>query len=298
MTISVRHEAGEGGHIRRVHGEHTEGLRDARFSLTEKNLAGVLYAKGLCFSRDFSNDRYEIRYFKSEPRSNDFVSFLAVPFGVHECRGMILMESYSPNASFSDSLRRLVSRIATSAGLAMERVLLLENANAMAIHDGLTGLINHRHFQHILKDEIARSRRYGDPLSAGALQYRVSSRKSMIPTATSSAILSLKPLQGSSDRTSASASIRQPVTAARSSPSYLSILTKRQATEMTEHVRGIVENSPFAGTAGNEVRVTISSALPGSVNMYGTCSNNWIKRADTALYRAKECGTEAAWRCR
>jgi len=61
--------------------------------------------------------------------------------------------------------RDLLARLATSAGLAIEKLQLIEQANALATHDGLTGLINHRQFQIMLKDEITRAIRYDDPLS-------------------------------------------------------------------------------------------------------------------------------------
>jgi len=47
----------------------------------------------------------------------------------------------------------------------IEKLQLIEQANALATHDGLTGLINHRQFQIMLKDEITRAIRYDDPLS-------------------------------------------------------------------------------------------------------------------------------------
>jgi diguanylate cyclase (GGDEF)-like protein len=57
-------------------------------------------------------------------------------------------------------------RIFTLQGqAALKNVVLFEEAQRLAVHDGLTGLYNHRHFWTMLDRELEVARRYGQPLS-------------------------------------------------------------------------------------------------------------------------------------
>ena len=48
---------------------------------------------------------------------------------------------------------------------ALKNLVLFEEVKSLAIHDGLTGLYNYRHFWELLVHEVELSRRYGKPLS-------------------------------------------------------------------------------------------------------------------------------------
>jgi len=136
--------------------------------------------------RDFVEDHYETRYYEGEPRGGGLASFLAFPIGVDMCKGAFFLES-SRKKAFSNSNRDLLARLATSAlRLAIEKLQLIEQANALATHDGLTGLINHRQFQIMLKDEITRAIRYDDPLSLTLCDIDFFQESKPTPTATSS----------------------------------------------------------------------------------------------------------------
>jgi diguanylate cyclase (GGDEF)-like protein len=150
--------------VKRAWGLDADRFRGMAFSPQEKSLVGLLYSKNMAFSRNFSDERYETRYRTDEPASAELQSFLAFPIGVDECKGGVVLESMKRDA-FSQSNHDLLGRIATSAGLAIEKLQIFEQAKTLATHDGLTGLLNHREFQVILKDEITRAIRYNDPLS-------------------------------------------------------------------------------------------------------------------------------------
>jgi diguanylate cyclase (GGDEF)-like protein len=286
MTVSTRLDDGESARIRRISGSRTERLLGAKFSLAEKNLAGILYVKGICFTRNFAADRYEIRYFDKEPRDDRLASFLAVPLGIDECRGLILLESFRADA-YPAPLRAMMSRIATSAGLAMERILLLESATSLATHDSLTGLANHRQFLVAVKDEIVRSKRFCDPLSLvlGDIDFFKKINDSYGHPFGNTVLKGLGALLAES--------IRQRVdTAARyGGEEFALILVKtdaRQARETADRIRGRIEATPFASPAGKEVRITMSfgiAELGESADL-----DEMIGRADKALYRAKELG--------
>jgi diguanylate cyclase (GGDEF)-like protein len=287
MTISLLVDDGETAAIRHVHGIYTTGLLDTKFSLQEKSLASILYSKNLSLSRNFAEDRYEIRYGENEPRVEDFASFLAVPLGVDDCKGMILLESLRPDA-FPDALCTLLSRIATSAGLAMEKVMLIEKNHALATHDGLTGLFNHRQFQQLLRDEIIRSGRYNDPLALviGDLDLF---KKTNDTYGHPFGDMVLKNVASILDT-----SIRAGIdTAARyGGEEFALILVKtdeQQAMETVERIRAVIERSIVRSPAGEDMHVTMSFGI-ALLGKHARDPDDLIKKADKALYRAKGHG--------
>ncbi|MBN2189063.1 MAG: diguanylate cyclase [Chitinispirillaceae bacterium] len=287
MTISMRLEDADKAVIRRVCGICTEKLLDARFSLSEKSLAGILYARNLRLSRNFAADRYEVRYFEDEPRYDDFASFLAVPLGVDECIGMVLLESLHPDA-FSETERNFLWRIITSAGLAMERILLLEKTNTMATHDGLTNLFNHRHFQKLLRDEITRSCRYSDPLALviGDIDHFKKINDAYGHPFGDTVLRSVSRLLEESIRTGVDTAARY------GGEEFALILVKtgeEQALETAERIRRSIEGKTLAGPSGGEVRVTMSFGI-AVLGEHTREHDDLIKKADKALYRAKERG--------
>ncbi|MGA2508417.1 MAG: diguanylate cyclase [Chitinispirillaceae bacterium] len=287
MTISLRSDDGENAQIRRVHGICTEKLLDARFSLSEKSLASIVYTKNLSLFRNFATDRYEVRHFEQEPHDEEFASFLAVPLGVDDCKGMILVESLRPDA-FSDTLRGFLSRIATSAGLAVEKVLLLEKANAMATHDGLTGLYNHRQFQQLLKDEITRSGRYNDPLALviGDIDFFKKVNDTHGHQFGDTVLKNVATLLDASIRTGIDTAARY------GGEEFALVLVKtneRQAAETVERIRAAIERLPLKSPSGADVRVTMSFGI-AALGRHTREHDDLIKKADKALYRAKECG--------
>jgi diguanylate cyclase (GGDEF)-like protein len=273
--------------IRRVQGKHTEGLPDTTFALAGKSLVALLYAKNHCIYRNFSNQRYEIRYRDDEPAQRNFRSFLAVPIGAGECRGSILLESLREDA-FSASHRDLLSRLATSAGLALEKLDTLESANAMATHDGLTGLINHRQFQVLLQDEIRRAKRYGEPVSLVICD--IDHFKNVNDTYGHP--FGDVVLKGVAEKLRES--IRESIdVAARYGGEEFSLILVRtdaqHAVETAERIRQLIATVPFREPRGEQVNVTMSFGIA----LYGEHANTTatlIKRADQALYRAKESG--------
>ena len=287
LTISMRSDNGETAEVRRALGSNAEHLANLRFPLNEKTLASILYGKNICFSRNFAHDRYEPRYVEKEPKSGAFISFLAVPIGVDDCKGMILIESVHKDA-FSDSMRELLSRIATSAGLAIEKMLILEKVHALATHDGLTGLFNHRQFQQLLSDEMTRSTRYNDPLALVLCD--IDFFKKINDTwGHQFGDTVLKEVARVFD-----AGIRQGIdTASRyGGEEFALILVKTdedQAVETAERIRASIAKVLFRSPTGSDVHTTMSFGV-AVFGKHARESGELIKKADKALYRAKEQG--------
>ena len=102
-------------------------------------------------------------------RTAEFVSEassgLAVPLGIGDrVDGVVVVETEG-HRRFSSAEREALQVLANQAAAALENERLYLRAEQQAIHDGLTGLYNHRHFQERLRQEVRRARRYGTPLS-------------------------------------------------------------------------------------------------------------------------------------
>lgn len=287
MTISLRCDEKSDATIKRAWGSESEWFQKKTISLKEKTLAGILFSKNLALCRNFSKEHYEARYSDEEPKSEEFSSFLAVPLGVDTCNGMILLESRKPDA-FNDLSKDLLFRIALSAGLALEKTMLLEKTKALATRDGLTGLRNHREFQLILKDEITRSIRYNDPLALVLCD--IDFFKKLNDTyGHQFGDLVLKVIASQLE-----SSIRDGVdTAARyGGEEFVLILVKnddRNALETTDRIRQRIANLVFKSPTGDDVRVTMSFGI-ALYRQHAKQIDELIKKADKALYRAKENG--------
>ncbi|MBD3242592.1 MAG: diguanylate cyclase [Chitinivibrionales bacterium] len=287
LSISVRNDEEETGAILRVYGQHTGNLLNTTFPLNGKTLIPLLYSKNLSIFRNFSEQHYEPRYRDDEPVHREFRSFLAVPLGVDQCRGAILMESTRANA-FSSSHRDLLARLATSAGLAIEKLQNLERAKALATHDGLTGLINHRQFQLLLTDQIRRAKRYNEPLSLVLCDIDHFKQINDNYGHPFGDVV----LKGVADNLRESIRIGIDTAARYGGEEFALILVKtdaQHAVETADRIRQAIGAIPFREPRGEEVRVTMSFGI-AVFGEHATTSANLIKRSDQALYRAKESG--------
>jgi diguanylate cyclase (GGDEF)-like protein len=75
--------------------------------------------------------------------------------------GILYMENNLAANAFTRERVEILGIVATQAAISLENARLFE----LAITDGLTKLFTHRYFQHLLDQEIDRSRRYGHSFS-------------------------------------------------------------------------------------------------------------------------------------
>ncbi|HEX7497554.1 MAG TPA: diguanylate cyclase [Candidatus Limnocylindrales bacterium] len=73
--------------------------------------------------------------------------------------GVISVGRFDPDAAFTPAEREVFGLLGSHAALALANANLIEEVSALAIHDGLTGLYNRRHFDAELDHLIARFRR-------------------------------------------------------------------------------------------------------------------------------------------
>jgi diguanylate cyclase (GGDEF)-like protein len=287
MTISLKEREGDGAVVRRAWGLEAEALNNLRFTVSEKTLAGIIYTKNIILLRNFSAEHYETRFADGEPVNRELGSFLAVPLGVNAGTGLIMLESRHPDA-FSESNKELLVRLATSAGLAIEKIEVLRQTQNLATHDGLTGLSNHRQFQQHLKEAITRSIRYKDPLSLVICD--IDHFKKVNDTyGHRFGDVVLKAVAATLQ-----SSIRQDIdVAARyGGEEFALVLEKtdsKTAQETAERIRKLMEKAVYQTPKGNEITVTMSFGIA----IYGVHAKNQealIQKSDKALYRAKENG--------
>ncbi|MBN1576459.1 MAG: diguanylate cyclase [Chitinispirillaceae bacterium] len=287
LTISMKNEDATSATLLAAVGADADAFVKKQFSLREKSLASVLYANNLVLSRNYSNEHFEVRYFNDEPRNDELRSFVAVPLGVDECRGMLLVESYREDV-YDESYRELVGRLSTSAGLAIEKMLTFEKANALATHDGLTGLYNHRTFQQLLADEITRAIRYNEPVALVICD--IDFFKKINDTyGHPFGDFVLKGISSLLEN-----SVRQDIdTVARYGGEEFALIlvktTDNGAAETAERIRAAIAALPFKSPTGNDVRLTMSFGI-AEYRKHARQINELIAKADKALYRAKEIG--------
>jgi diguanylate cyclase (GGDEF)-like protein len=70
-----------------------------------------------------------------------------------------------PGAAFTADEQKLFGHLCRQAVVAIENAELHDRLRRQATEDDLTGLANHRRFQELLADEVARTGRTGQPLS-------------------------------------------------------------------------------------------------------------------------------------
>ncbi len=288
LTISMKNDNDSSlGSIVRATGAQSERFLGASFEIDSKNLASILYSKNISFFRNYAPDNHEIRYFKGEPKNDDLKSFLAVPFGVTDSKGMILVESCRKDA-FAESNQELISRLAISTGVAIGRYQTLEKTKTLATHDGLTGLYNHRQFQSILSSVGLRSTRCNDPfiLVLCDIDYFKKLNDNYGHPFGDIVLKGIASKLGSSIREEVDYAARY------GGEEFVLILYKTDDTgalETVERIRQAIASEAFTAPNGKTVNVTMSFGI-AQYGKHAKQTDELIKKADKALYRAKSNG--------
>mgnify|MGYP003564721443 CR=1 FL=1 len=287
LSISLLDDVNHKVSVKRVWGIHSENLINLSFTISEKSIANFVYIKSLCIMRNFSVNHYETRYCREETQIYDFRSFIAFPLGVENCKGMILLESLTENA-YSENNRSILSHLVSSAAITIEKIHKLKQTENLAIRDGLTGLYNHRQFQQLLKEAITRSLRMEKPMALVICDIdHFKNINDLYGHRFGDSVLKViaSKLQNS---------IREGIdnSARYGGEEFVLILSETDsasAMETVERIRQQIENIIFQNPRGKEMHITMSFGIA----VYGQHAKNQdllIKRADKALYKAKNTG--------
>lgn len=170
----------------------------------------------------------------------------------------------------------------------IERHVLRERLNEMAITDPLTGLFNRRHFEEILKSETARIRRYGGHCSLAMidLDFFKTYNDTLGHLAGDALLKELAAMMRSHLRVS-------DVLARYGGEEFGVIMVntpKDEAMLAMDRLRVLVESYPFrGGSIQPSGRLTVSVGVAGCPED-GLDYEELVRKADGALYAAKRLG--------
>lgn len=210
-------------------------------------------------------------------------SVLCIPIKYNnEIKGVCYLSNSLTSAVFVDEDIAILSNFMTQAAIAIENAKLY----TMAITDGLTGLVNHKHFKYMLDKNVEQSKRYRTTFSLIMLD--IDNFKSLNDTyghqAGDEVLITLARLIKDNFR-------NIDVCARYGGEEFAIILPETdilRAGLCAERLRLAVENSETIYD-GNKLKVTISLGI--SFNKKDTCKSDlMIKAADRALYKSKEDG--------
>lgn len=222
----------------------------------------------------------------------DAASFVCLPLAsVEVVLGMLYISAdEAPGLSPGDVTR--LEHLAARAAFPLQRVQMQQDFRSMAYSDAMTGLDNFRQFEETLADELLRAERYNRPLSVILLD--IDHFKSFNDTRGHQAGDALLGQLGVVLR-NALRNVDRP--ARYGGEEFVIICPETGADEallIGERIRVAVQNTPFIlpGQDGGEAdtaRVTISlgcATYPRDAH----ADRDLVKRADLALYAAKEAG--------
>ncbi|MCU1592327.1 MAG: diguanylate cyclase with sensor, partial [Frankiales bacterium] len=185
-----------------------------------------------------------------------------------------------------------IRTFASQATVAIDNVLLHEEAQRLSITDGLTGLWNYRYFTMTVGKEIERAARFGRPLAL--LMLDLDLFKNVNDT--------YGHQRGDAVLVELAARVRGQVrdvdTVARYGGEEVVVILPETdeagAVQAAERICDAVRRRPFGEPGQHEVDVTVSvgaAVFPA----HGGTSTTLLRRADEALYEAKDAGRDT-WR--
>jgi len=290
LTISMKEEDKMCATVLRVYGEDSEKFLNLNFQIGDanpKSIVSIAYSKDFGFLRNFNDERYEFRYTESEPRSKAFASFMAVPIGIDRRIGMIFIESSKKDA-FTKFNIDLLSRIGTSAGLALEKIFIIRKADALATYDPLTGIYNRRQFDKILATKISVWDRFKEPLSLVLSDIDHFKKLNDTYGHTFGDIV----LKGVAAKLESCIRVDIDAVARYGGEEFVLIIDKTDhnaAKESVDRIRQAIQEMTFRTADGTEVKTSMSFGI-ASYPHHARDTSDLIKRADEALYSAKKSG--------
>lgn len=202
-----------------------------------------------------------------------------------EVRGILRLDSSSPDEYTADDLR-LLDTVAGLASLALENAELYQRTEELAIRDNLTGLYVHKYFQDRLEEELKRALARDYPLSLVMLDIDYfkdyNDRFGHI-----AGDIVLRHLAGVLTEETAAGNL-----AARYGGEEFCLLLpqtdKEKACRLAERIRKkVAENTITLRRIKTKITVSLGvAALPQDARTRA----DLIRKADEALYRAKEKG--------
>ncbi|MEZ4367234.1 MAG: sensor domain-containing diguanylate cyclase [Kofleriaceae bacterium] len=216
-------------------------------------------------------------------------AYLAAPLVLEGGPEGALVVSSAQAGAFGDAEQRVLEGLALQVAAALQNAHLYE----MAMVDGLTGLFVRRYFDVRIAEELERSRRYATSFSV--IMMDIDDFKSLNDTHGH--------LTGDRVLREVAAVVRDQMrgvdTAARYGGEEFAVILPRTekvpAYNLAERIREAIATRRIAidGAPGGELSVTASlgiAAFPDGADPDGEGADDVVRRADRALYRAKQLG--------
>jgi diguanylate cyclase (GGDEF)-like protein len=198
--------------------------------------------------------------------------------------GVVCLESHQP---YDQAITRLAFSLTQPAAMAVENARLFDEVERLARLDGLTGTYNRRYFMELAQMQFDSARRFSQPLSALMLDFddfkSVNDRHGHA--------VGDQVLRGLADR--CRSALRSIDLLGRYGGEEFAILlpnTERHsgAAVLAERIRQRIDEAPVNTDAG-PIHVTVSVGV-ASVDDSTEDLGALLKRADLALYEAKQAG--------
>ncbi|MCM2264622.1 MAG: diguanylate cyclase [Desulfuromonadales bacterium] len=138
-------------------GLNHDALREVKFSFDQGITGQAAQAMRQIYVKNVEKDPRYLNYHGQVATRGSFVSAPMVVKG--RLVGVLNLHKREIDA-FATSELKLTQAIANQAAMAVDNAQLLEKARDLSNIDDLTGLANRRHFQEILKREVAQARRF------------------------------------------------------------------------------------------------------------------------------------------
>ncbi|HEY7724337.1 MAG TPA: diguanylate cyclase [Anaeromyxobacteraceae bacterium] len=171
----------------------------------------------------------------------------------------------------------------------------------LSITDGLTGINNHRHFQARLREEVSRAQRYGSPLSLVMLDLdhfkEVNDRwghpfGDQVLRGTAELIRqALRDVDLCARYGGEEFAVLLPETP----PQGAVLVARRIRRQVSERVYALDGARGSGGGSPKELQVTCSAGVASYPSPGATTPETLVRRADEALYQAKESGRNAVF---
>ena len=215
---------------------------------------------------------------------------IAVPL-IHEdtVLGVISVGRADAGAAFSPAEHEVIALLGAQAALALANAYLVAEVSALAIHDGLTGLYNRRHFDAALDLAIARYKRKGDAGRLAAIMFDLDHfgqfnrlHGHLVGDA------ALRLFAGILHERLRSADL----VARYGGEEFVAILedsTVEDALRVADEVRRDLEGRSIPGTGANVANVTVSAGC-AEIDPADPTMASLIGRADAGLFKAKSAG--------
>lgn len=143
--------------VRKTYGIDPELLKGMIFSLDEGITGKAALSQQMLYIENLKTDERNLGY---KGRSHSGGSMVSMPLVIKKRLAGVLNLHKIETSAFSESDLQLIQAIANQAAIAIDNSQLYEKTRNLSNTDELTGLANRRHFQMILKREVAQAQRF------------------------------------------------------------------------------------------------------------------------------------------